>query len=186
MTEGRAARNPRPWSPEDVCHLAEWAGTRTVEAMAWTLGKTPEQVDNAAFLLDLDTAMKCPDLEWCVECAAWRTQLNADGRCPVCRLRASINAEAARIADAISSLTPEQRTAFDATESGRGQKTKREPYPPRPSARTPTEADALHAVEVEEWETAYLQREYNALKSRLKRVRRANGTNPRAKKPEEG
>lgn len=118
-------------------------------------------------------------LEWCDECATWRTRINANGRCRVCQAKANIAAEEARIRDALDAMEPSRRSGFDRSESKRGT-VKRIPAPPRkrvPPDATPCEksrAEQQHLREMEEWQAARLKLVYDAQKQRLKDIREAS------------
>lgn len=179
------ARNPRPFSFDDLAEVLEWAGLRSVDSIAERIGRSAEDVDAAAFLLGLDTGLACPDLVWCDECSAWRTGVNRDGRCPVCQKRENIRRERERCTEALESMAPEQRAGYERREAAsHAPVADPAPYPALtvPEAATRRERAALEAFQaaaVEAWELKALKREYDAEKQRLKRIRKAMGTNPR-------
>ena len=184
------ARNPRPFSYDDLAEVLEWAGLRSVDSIAERIGRSAEDVDTAAFLLGLDTGLACPDLVWCDECMEWRTSVNRDGRCPVCQKRENIRRERERCSEALAAMTPEQRAGYERREAARHvPMAKSRPYPAltMPEAATRRERAALaafQAVAVEAWEIEALKREYDSEKQRLKRMRQTLGTNLRSGKRE--
>lgn len=182
---GVPARNSRPFSFDDLADALEWAGLRSVDSIAERIGRRPEEIDTALFLLGVDVGLSCPDLVWCDECAAWRTKVNRFGRCPVCQARENIRAEKARCSDALESMDKERRAVYERREAAR-----HAPIAgptPRPVLTVPEEAtrreraalEAFQAAAVEAWELKALKREYDAEKQRLKRIRKAMGANPR-------
>ena len=72
-------------------------------------------------------------------------------------------------------MAPRQRAAFDAQDARRGPVKRRSKMPIRGLD------EQEHLERVEAWEAEWWQRVYDAEKSRLRRLRRANGTNPRKK-----
>lgn len=119
-------------------------------------------------------------LEWCDECATWRTRINASGRCRVCQARANIAAEEARIRDALDALGPERRAGFDRGESQRGTQKRLQAPPVKrvPRGATPYEqsrAEQEYLAAMEEWQAARLKLAYDAQKQRLKDIKAAAG-----------
>lgn len=180
---GRNARNPEPWTFEDLADGVDGAGLRSLDAMSIWLGKDVEQVDAAAFLLGLDVELACPDLFWCKNCATWRTRLNANGECPVCTARKQLAGREWAVADALALLPPEQRELYAETESSRGRRTKMPApiftVPPDATRREREALAAFQAQATERWEVERLTKYYNAAKTRLRRIREKSGTNPR-------
>lgn len=179
------ARNRNPFSPDDLEAILQWAGVRSVDSIAYALGRSAEEVDNAAFLLGLDTRLECPDLVWCDECATWRTSVSErTGRCRVCEMRERLAGREAACAEALAAMTPEQRALYSSTESRRGTRKRPEkvPLPIIPDNATEREAElirARYAAAVEEREWRSLKLSYDAAKTRLRRMREKTGTNPR-------
>lgn len=180
---GRKARNPEPWTFEDLAGVVDGAGLHSVDSMAERMGKDTEQVDAAAFLLGLDVELACPDLLWCDRCATWRTHLDASGTCLICSLRKRLAGRERAVAEALALLPPEQRELYAEMESLRGRRVER--MPPLltvPANATRREREALAAFQAqatEQWEIDRLTKDYNAAKTRLRRIREKSGTNPR-------
>ena len=74
------------WTARNIAFLAEHAGTMTVIEMADHLGCTVHAIYDEASRLRISLRMM-PPLVWCDTCAKWRTEVDEDGRCPVCKLR---------------------------------------------------------------------------------------------------
>ena len=92
----RAGDPLRPWSTSDEAYLALNAGTTPMREMCRHLRRTNAAVrDHARQMrargIDLPP-LRChvTRLVWCDHCAAWRTSVDSDGRCPVCRTRAQL------------------------------------------------------------------------------------------------
>lgn len=179
------ARNRDPFSPDDLEAILQWAGVRSVDSIAYALGRSAEEVDNAAFLIGLDTRLECPDLVWCDECATWRTSVSErTGRCRVCEMHHRTEGREAACAEALASMTPEQRALYVSTESRRQGFKPPQRIPPLaiPDGATEREAEAIkarHAAAVEEWEYRRAKLLYDATKTRLRRMREKIGANPR-------
>ena len=144
------------------------------------LRRSAEGVRHQARAHGLSLAVPRWRLEWCDECATWRTRINANGRCRVCQARANIAAEEARIRDALDALEPAKRAGFDRGESQRGTQ-KRIPAPPvRRAPKEPTpylrsKAEQEYLAAMEEWQAARLKLVYDAQKQRLKDIKAAAG-----------
>lgn len=165
----------RPWTTSEVARLREMAGEADRREICRELKRSRMSVQKKAAREGLSLRVRPWTLEWCVECATWRTRVNASGRCPVCQARANIDAELARCAAEYAAMSAGQRAAFDAVESRRG------PSKRRPKRPSPTGDEQADAAAVEEWEMEFLRRRYDAEKSRLRRMRKMRGTNPRKK-----
>lgn len=124
-------------------------------------------------------------LVWCDECACWRSAIDLDGRCRVCRMREQLAGREAACAEALAAMTPEQRAVYADSESRRATRsfqprpkpTKRESCPVSRYERD--KAEAAYLIELEEWEYRRLKLPYDAAKTRLRRMREVTGTNPR-------
>lgn len=124
---------------------------------------------------------------WCDCCATWRTSVSADtGACRVCRMRERLEGREDACAEALEAMTAEQRATYEESESLRG---RRKPYPPRPKkpptdGMTPAKAakvEDAHLAALEAWELERVRLDYDAAKTRLRRMREKAGTNPRKK-----
>lgn len=171
----RRGSKTRPWTCSEVERLGALAGKATRREICRELRRSRMSVQKKAARLGLSLRVRKWRLVWCVECATWRTRLNASGRCRVCQLRANAEKEAARCADEYAAMTPQQRAAFDAQDARRG------PVKRRPKVPSVGIDEQEHLERVEAWEAEWWQRVYDAEKSRLRRLRKANGTNPRKK-----
>lgn len=183
MRKGSAAR---PWTTSEARYLATHAGRVPRREICRTLRRSSMSVKKKAARLGLSLRVPAWKMQWCDECATWRTRLNAQGRCPVCQKRANVAAEESRCADEMAAMTPGQRRSFEAAETRRGRVKPHAPTPKRrredgmgPFAASKAEQEWLAAVEA--WELERLAKEYDASKQRLRRMREARGTNPRKK-----
>lgn len=177
----RKGENRQPWTTSDVRYLRENAGRVPLEDIARHLKRSQQAVRIRASLLG--TSVRCyrRKLVWCDQCATWRTALDADGRCPICRLRDQLQAVEARISDELRAAPEDVRELYARTESLRTSAVKRVPMG---EWREGSEYDRQRVQEeymrnVEEAERATLQRMVDACKTRLKRIREKRGTNPR-------
>lgn len=183
MRKGSAAR---PWTTEEVRYLAEHAGKIPRREICRALRRSSMSVKKKAGSLGLSLRVPIWGMEWCPVCATWRTGINARGLCPVCQKRANIEAEEARCAEELAAMDPAQRASFEAAEGRRGSAKP----PGRMPRRRRTDGMGLFAASkaeqewlaaMEAWQLERLQREYDAAKQRLRRIRRVRGTNPRKK-----
>lgn len=182
----RKGSKRRDWTTEEVRYLAEHAGRVPRREICRALKRSAKSVRRKAESLRISLRVPVWRMEWCDECATWRTSVNAQGRCPVCQKRANVEAENARCSDELAAMTPAQRRSFEAADSRRGGVKP----PGRMPRRRRTDGMGLFAASraeqewlaaVEAWELERLTREYDASKQRLKRMRQARGTNPRKK-----
>ena len=177
----RAGDERRDWTAADERALARMAGEVPRREICRRLRRSKASVEAKAHRMGLSLRCYPWTLVWCDACATWRTEVDANGSCPVCEARRRLEAAEARCAEALALLPPEERALYAATESLRGSS-----VPPRPAsvaagatgyARRKAEAERLAAVEA--WERKTLERRANAAKTRLKRIREKAGANPR-------
>ncbi|ACV23646.1 Uncharacterised protein [Slackia heliotrinireducens] len=178
---------PDAWELWQLFDLARLAGVRSVDSMAQWFGKTPEQVDEAAYRLGLDVSMECQDLLWCDECATWRTELNESGRCKVCNERAKTERERQWIAELFEAMPPDARKPYELRDSRRGMARRVEGrprlvVPEGASSHERAVLEAVHLAEIEGWEFRAAKREYDAVKQLLHRLRVTMGIAPRGKR----
>lgn len=182
----RKGSTARPWTTEEVRYLAEHAGKVPRREICRALKRSANSVWQKAGSLRISLRVPVWRMEWCDECATWRTRLNDRGRCPVCQKRANIEAERARCAEEYAAMTPGQRRAFDDSESRRGRMKPHQRMPRRRRADgtgpfTADRAEQEWLAAMEAWQLERLTLEYDAEKQRLKRMRAVRGTNPRKK-----
>ena len=183
MTRKGAAQ--RPWTTEELRILHDAAGRIPAASIARALGRPAGAVAKAAERQGLSLRCRVPRLVWCDECAKWRSHVDADGRCSVCRMRAQLQGREAACAEALAAMDPAQRAVYEDGEPRR--RTRR--LPPRPVERPSCPASrwqrekaaADHALAVEDWERRCLKLRYDAAKTRLRRMREKTGANPRKK-----
>lgn len=127
----------------------ELAGTVSAAEIAGEMGRGVSAVRMKASRLGLPLSVQPP--VWCPACAAWRTSLDAQGRCPVCRMKGLADAMEARWRD---------KAPSDGTPA----------HYPAPVAKRPP----LAVVRAEEAAAVARHRSrYDAAKMRLSRARRA-------------
>lgn len=173
------------WTTSDLDYLRANAGILPPREICRELKRSRKSVERMAARLGVSLRAHVSDLEWCAECAAWRSTVSPrDGRCDVCRMRASLERAERRAARALRALTPDERESYMATEPRRRSKP---PPRPRMPASSPmsryqrAKAADLHAREMERWETACLEQRAAAARKRLERMREKAGANPRKK-----
>ncbi|RDB63652.1 hypothetical protein [Eggerthella sinensis] len=176
----------RPWTTDELERLRGMAGRLPVREVCRELKRSKGAVKMAASRLGLSLRCCRTRLVWCDECASWRSALDRDGRCRVCRMRSQLAGREAACAGALAAMTPEQRAVYAESESRRATRS----FPPRPRKRESCpvsryereKARAAYLLELEEWEYRRALLPYNAAKTRLRRMREATGTNPRKSK----
>lgn len=139
------------WGDGDTDVLLELVGSARADEIAARLGRSVAAVRIKASRLGVSTSVQPP--VWCVRCAKWRTRLDANGRCPVCRMRAAADAMEDRWRNVVDS---------EAVSDVRAATT-----PKHPSVAV---IRAEEAAEVERHRARY-----NAAKMRLSRARRRDG-----------
>lgn len=168
----------REWTTKEVAYLRESAGRVELCDIQRHLRRSAESVRCQARKLGLSLRVPKWRLEWCDECATWRTRLQQNGRCRVCQARANIEREEARIADALRGLPMDRRLAFERGEAKKGRQKAACPPPVRRHLpdeatqyeRSRAEQDYLAAMERWQWER--LQMRYDACRQRLKDIKR--------------
>lgn len=173
------------WTTADERFLVDHAGILTRREICKELKRSAESVRSRARRLGVSLRCYESRLEWCAECATWRSTVSPKtGRCAVCRKRDQLDASERRIADALEHLPSEARAVYEGSESSRG--TRKPPTRPKRPRRTgnryaDAKADDAHLIAVETWEAALLDLKIDANKTRLKRIRAKVGANPRKK-----
>lgn len=177
----------RPWTTDELDRLRDMAGRLPRRDICRELKRSRKSVEHAAARLGLSLRCYRARLVWCDECATWRSALDKDGRCRVCRMRGQLAGREAACAEALAAMTPEQRTVYAESEAKRS--TRRFPPRPKPEKREScpvsryerAKAEAAYLLDIEEWEHRRLKLPYDAAKTRLRRMREVTGTNPRKK-----
>lgn len=175
----------RPWTTAEIAYLRDTAGRIPRRDICRRLRRSRSSVETMACRLGVSLRCYMPKLVWCDECAKWRSHVDADGRCRVCRMREQLRGREDACAEALAAMDPAQRAVYEEGESRR--QTRR--VPPRPAKRAScpvsryqrAKAEADHALAVEEWEHRCLKLRYDAAKTRLRRMREKTGANPRKK-----
>lgn len=177
----------RTWTTAEIDRLRDMAGRIPVREICRQLKRSRKSVEHAAARLGLSLRCCRTRLVWCDECATWRSALDRDGRCRVCRMREQLAGREAACAEALAAMTPEQRAVYAESEAKRS--TRRFPSRPRPAKRESCpmsryerdKAQAEYLLDLEKWEYRRLKLPYDAAKTRLRRMREVTGTNPRKK-----
>lgn len=161
------------WTTSELAYLREAAGRVPLREIQLHLRRSAESVRKQAQSQGLSLRVPAWRMEWCDECATWRMRLRKNGRCGVCQLRANIQREEERIAEALRSLPMERRLAFERGEAKKGRQKASAPPPVKrvPSDATPYErsrAEQEYLAAMERWQAERLQLRYDAAKQRLK------------------
>lgn len=178
----------RPWTTDEIDRLRDMAGRLPRRDICRELKRSSGAVKMAAKRLGLSLRCCRTRLVWCDECAGWRSAVDKNGRCRVCRMREQLAGREAACVEVYASMTPRQRAAYDDQETKRG--TRPSSLGPRPKRRESCpvsryerdKAETAYLLALEEWEHRRLLLPYNAAKTRLKRMREVLGTNPRKSK----
>lgn len=179
------------WTTDEIAYLVDAAGGMPLREICRELKRSTASVKHMAGRLGVSLRCYKRKLVWCTECASWRTYVNArTGRCKVCQQRENLQGREAACAEVMAIMTPEQRTAYEETESQR--QTRAIPRRPKMQAYCVVsryQRDRAHEQylrEIETWEYRCLVLQYDAVKTRLKRMREKTGTNPRKNKETNG
>lgn len=176
------------WTTEELETLRDAAGKLPRREICRMLKRSRKSVERMAEKHRLSLRCYRPKLVWCDECASWRSYLNKrTGKCRVCSMQDRLAGREWACAEALESMTPEQRTVYEESESLR--QTRRPPAWPKPRKREScpvslyerAKAEEDHFRAIEQWEYRRLELPYNAAKTRLRRMREVTGTNPRKK-----
>ena len=77
----------RPWTTDEIDRLRDMAGRLPRRDICRELKRSSGAVKMAAKRLGLSLRCCRTRLVWCDECAGWRSAVDKDGRCRVCRMR---------------------------------------------------------------------------------------------------
>jgi hypothetical protein len=147
----RAGANTIPWTTEEERWLKENAGSIPIRDVCQHLHRSRSSVESKAHRMELSLRHYEADMVWCDTCSTWRTEVDADGRCPVCKLRHQSEGRKDDYRTALDAMTPAQRARHLHNEAAREQKLQQQRE----------------------------KRAYNAWKKRVERAREVTGTNPR-------
>lgn len=172
------------WTTAEIAFLRDAAGRLSRREICFHLKKSHSSVEHQARREGLSLRCYKQALVWCNECASWRSYVNArTGRCKVCKMRIQLHGREVACAETMAIMTPEQRLVYEETESLRETRevpkrpVKQESCPVSRYQRKRAEERYLRALEAWEYKCLYLQ--YDAAKTRLRRMRKKTGTNPR-------
>jgi len=89
------------WTTAEEDALAALAGTVPPAEIAGVLGRSVGAVRVKASRMGVSLRYRQGPV-WCDGCATWRTEVDADGLCPVCRMRERVAAHRERYAEAVA------------------------------------------------------------------------------------
>ena len=177
------------WSAGEIAYVKNAMGYLSPAEIAEALGRSERAVarllarEGWGTAADATAEEDAPSLVWCDQCSTWRTSLESKtGWCRVCSLRERLARREAACAEALAALTPEERAVYRRNEARR----KRRRALARPKMRAYDASDPAdrrkaereYAVALENWEYTVLKLRYDAVKTRLKRMRVKSGANP--------
>lgn len=93
----------------DVDRLRDMAGRLPRRDICRELKRSSGAVKMAAKRLGLSLRCCRTRLVWCDECAGWRSAVDKNGRCRVCRMREQLAGREAAYVEVYASMTPRQR-----------------------------------------------------------------------------
>ena len=160
------------WTIQEIKNLLNMVGMYPIEFIAQRLNKTTEQIDNACFLLDLSPDYSESGLEpfWCNECATWRFRRKRNGNCAICETKKQIEKSRQKEFKELRIASQETLIRYGKYETHRGDRKQ-----VKPLSTGDCRADEAN-------ELRYYQAIYDRERTRLKRIRQKNGTNPRGVK----
>lgn len=171
------------WTTAEIEFLRENAGTLTQREISQELKKSYWSVYKQAGRLGLSLRVHKPNLQWCNTCATLRATISPKtGECAVCRKREQLVRAKARTAAAYQSLPADQRSVYADSMTSRSTKRRKRPEKRGSNPLSRYERAKAHddyLRDLERWEIDYLDREINAEKTLLKRMREKIRTNPR-------
>lgn len=183
MREG-ARRND--WTTDEIAYLMDTAGRLSRREICKHLKRSKSSVERMAHRLGLSLRCYKPRLVWCDECATWRTYTNdRTGRCKVCSMSEQLRGRETACAEALSQMSIKDRLIYEESEAKRG--TRKLPRRPQKTESCPISmyerkrAEASYLIALEQWEYDCRKLQYDAAKTRLRRMREKSGTNPRKK-----
>lgn len=172
------------WSTKDLRYLRDNAGVLSIREICKHLKRSRVSVEQQAKHMHLSLRCFKRHMQWCPVCATWRSSISdRTGQCRVCAKRKMYEDGETRVSQALANLTLGQRIEYDEQEARRG--TRRFPKRPTKQVVSPTnrykyaKAEESYLIELEAWEIKCLDLRIDANKSRLKRIRKKLGTNPR-------
>lgn len=173
------------WTTSDIEFLRDNAGVLSRREICLHLKRSKDSVKWMARQIGVSLRCHKSRLQWCNTCATWRATVSPNtGECAVCRKREQLSKAKARTADAYRSLSADQRSVY--AESMTSRSTKHRKRPVKRASNPMSRYDRAKAHDdymrdLERWEIDYLDREINAEKTLLKRMREKVGSNPRKK-----
>lgn len=182
----RKGAKQQAWTTAEEQYLRDNAGRMSRREICRQLKRSSRSIETKARRLGVSLRCYSRKLEWCTECATWRSTVSPrTGRCRVCEKREMLAKSEDRVSEAFQLLSIEQRAIYAAEEAGRGRRRQ-----PRKPIKQPSTAGSLYARsksqelymrDIERWEIRCLDLQINANKTRLKRIRNKLGINPRKK-----
>lgn len=182
----RKGARQHEWTTDQIAYLRDTAGRIPRREICRELKRSTSSVELKAHRLGLSLRCYKFQLVWCVECASWRTYTDErTGRCKVCTMREQLRGREDACSDALAAMSIEQRLIYEESEAKRA--TRRLPKRPQKMASCAISmyerrrTEAIYLIDLEKWEHSCLKLQYDAAKTRLRRMREKTGTNPRKK-----
>lgn len=176
----RKGLSQRPWTTEELAALRGMAGHIPKREICRALKRSSGAVRATSSRMGLSLRCYKSKLQWCNECATWRSSLDNNGSCKVCRMRERLDGREAACSEVLASMKPEQRQIYEDSEPKRGSRHISRPlraktYRGKSALNNYQKArvDTEHILAIEQCEYLRLKLRYDAAKTRLNRMRRA-------------
>lgn len=159
---------------DQVKTLAKMAGYSSIAEIAAEIGATEAETEQAAIQLGINLDVR---LVWCTRCATWRTDIDGDGRCKVCRLQERVARSYKRLTEVYAELPAELKEA-EASNRNRGRFRKLIPIPTMPdttgmSYQEKHEIRLEYVAKVQAWEERRLEMEDARVRQHIKNLKGA-------------
>lgn len=175
------------WTSSEVAYLRRYAGKVPRRELQYTLKRSASSIEHMARRLGLSLRVPIWHLNWCNECANWRSYISPKtGRCKVCQVRSNLAKEEARCVEVYQRMSLVQRVVYDESEVIRGRRKQYTQAPKAPSlqglsAYQASKAQQVYCLELEAYQLESVQGRYDACRKRLERMRAVLKENPRKK-----
>lgn len=176
----------RAWTTSEIAYLKKWAGRKSVAEIHRHVKRSPHAIEHMAARLGLSLRVYKSRLVWCPKCSKRRTSVDRKhGWCRVCRKAIDLAGREKECERALKAMPAGRRERYEHNETKRG--TKSTSLGPVPILKVPEgvspfcEARAIeqYYIALERWEYRRVKLQYDATKTRLMRMRKIIGTNPR-------
>ena len=177
------------WTTDEITQLIDMAGRIPAREIRLQLKKSKRSLESMVHELrksGVDITLRCfrTRLKWCNRCSTYRTYINdKTGHCRVCATGDQLQGREAACADALTAMPLKDRLIYEESEAKR--QTRRLPVRPKKMPSQPCsmyerrKAEEHYLIELERWEYQCKKLQYDAAKTRLRRMREKSGTNPR-------